>query len=163
MTRNSETIVGGGIFIAVALALLYSYSGRSLPGNAGPSSGYIVNATFNRVDGLFKGDDVRLGGIRIGSVEGQSLDKSYRAVVAMQINSGIKLPDDTSAAIHTDGLFGSKYIVLEPGGSEEMLGNGDEITFTQDSVVVSDLLELIISQGKANRKKKDSKTEKKGP
>ncbi len=162
MTRNRETAVGGGIFIVVVLAMLYSYSGRQASGDGGLSGSYMVNATFNRVDGLFKGNDVRLGGIKIGFVEGESLDKNYRAIVAMQIDSGIELPDDTSAAIHTDGLFGSKYIVLEPGGSEEFLGNGDEITFTQDSVVVSDLLELIISQGKANRKKQDGKTEKGG-
>ena len=58
---------------------------------------------------------------------------------------------NTSAAIHTNGLFGSKFIVLEPGGEFDELTDGDSITYTQDSLVVEDLLELIITEGKARR------------
>jgi len=114
---------------------------------------YLINASFDRIDGISIGSDVHLGGIKIGVVDGQALDKGYRAVLTLKIDSNVKLPTDTSAAIHTNGLFGSKYIVIEPGGEKENMVAGDEISFTQGSVIVSELLDLIISQGKANRAK----------
>ena len=110
-----------------------------------------IAAGFNRVDGIAAGDEVQLGGIRIGRVELVTLDSAFRAMLTLRILTDIDLPTDTSAAIHTDGLFGSKFIVLDPGGETEVLEDGDEIQFTQDSVVVSDLLDLIISEGKAKR------------
>jgi len=93
-----------------------------------------------------------MGGVRIGTVDGQSLNEHYQAIIELVIDKNIKLPTDTSAAIHTDGLFGAKYVVLEPGGEEEIIGDGGVITFTQDSLIVSELLELIISQGKQQAK-----------
>jgi len=67
------------------------------------------------------------------------------------------LPIDTAAAIHTDGLFGSKFVILDPGGDEKTLEDGSAIEFTQDSVVVSDLLDLIIREGKAARSQGEEK------
>ena len=61
------------------------------------------------------------------------------------------LPTDTSAAIHTDGLFGRKFVVLQPGGDETMLKDDGVITFTQDSLIVGELLDLIIAEGRAQR------------
>jgi phospholipid/cholesterol/gamma-HCH transport system substrate-binding protein len=67
---------------------------------------------------------------------------------------------DTSAAIHTDGLFGGKFIVLEPGAEENILNNEDEISLTQDAIIVSDLLELIISEGKVVKDKHQNANDK---
>ena len=61
------------------------------------------------------------------------------------------MPRDTSAAIHTDGLFGGRFLVLDPGGDEETLGDGATIAFTQDAVVISELLDFIIAEGRAAR------------
>ena len=72
-------------------------------------------------------------------------------MVTFWIDGDVKIPKDSSAAIHTDGLFGSKFISLGPGAEEALLKDGDTITFTQDAVVVSELLDLIISEGKAKR------------
>ncbi len=149
---NKEITAGGLAFVALVLLLGFVYGGRDLTNVA--RDDYIVVATFNRIDGLLVGAPVRLGGIQVGTVDGQSLDVHYRAVTTLRISSDVKLPTDTSVAIHTDGLFGSKYVVLEPGGDEELLGTGDEITFTQDAMIVAELLELIIAQGRANRKKR---------
>lgn len=150
--ETKESVVGGIVLVGLILviALLQGYSDLTADATA---DDYPLDARFNRVDGLLKGSEVRLGGIRIGTVERQRLDSNYQAVVTMRIDSAVRLPLDTSAAIHTDGLFGPKYVVIEPGGDEESLGPGDEITFTQDAVVIGDLLELIITQGKMNRKK----------
>jgi phospholipid/cholesterol/gamma-HCH transport system substrate-binding protein len=105
---------------------------------------------------------VRLGGIKIGTVEKQTLDKHFRAVLTFRINGDIPLPKDTSVAIHTDGLFGSKFVVLEPGGDETNLKDGDMINFAQGAVILSELLELIIAQGKDNLKQLQSQKSKEG-
>lgn len=109
---------------------------------------YPVQATFNRIDGLAPGDSVRMGGIEVGTVGIPSLDENFRAALTLKIRSDVRIPRDTSAAIHTDGLFGSKFVVLEPGGDETYLDAGDRIDFTQDSMIVGELLDLIIAQGR---------------
>ncbi len=154
MAPDAKEITVGGLAFGVLFLLLgFVYVGRDLTAKAARND-YLLTATFNRVDGLLVGAPVRLGGIQIGTVDGQFLDVYYRAVTTLRVSSDVKLPTDTSVAIHTDGLFGSKYVVLEPGGDEEILGGGDEITFAQDAVIVSELLELIIAQGRANRKRR---------
>ena len=120
------------------------------------SEGTRVSASFNRIDGLSEGDPVYLSGVRIGSVEKMWLNKDFRAVVTFWLKGGVELPSDSSAAIHTDGLFGSKFIGLAAGDEESLLKNGSLITFNQDAVVVSELLDLISSEGKANRAKNQS-------
>lgn len=149
-SSNKETIVGAIVFAVLAVLLGSSYAGKELAVQAAAGD-YIVIATFNRVDGLEAGSDVRLSGIKVGTVDTQVLDANYRAVVSMRIAKDVKLPTDTSAAIHTDGLFGSKYIVLDPGGEEEILESGGKIEFAQDAVIVTELLDLIISQGRAKQ------------
>ena len=82
---------------------------------------YQVYARFNRTDGLLVGDVVRLAGMNIGRVVNARLDDSFKAILTLEINDKIKLPDDSSAAIVSSGIMGAKYIEIEPGGSEDML------------------------------------------
>jgi phospholipid/cholesterol/gamma-HCH transport system substrate-binding protein len=63
----------------------------------------------------------------------------------------VRVPTDTSVSVQTDGLFGGKFVLLEPGGDESMLADGDTITYTQDSLIVGELLDLIIAEGRARR------------
>lgn len=152
ISETKSIIVGGFVVLALALAFAYVSTRQDL--RDGPGAGqYRVKAMFNRIDGLAEGAEVRLGGIRIGTVSSQTLDQDYRAIIGMDVDTSVKLPTDTSAAIHTDSLFGAKFVVLEPGGQEDMMQAGDIITFTQDAMIVSDLLEQIIAQGKQNAKK----------
>lgn len=144
-----EAIVG--FLVLAGVGLLFVFPFRDL--GAGTSNDAVISATFNRIDGLNVGDPVRLGGIRIGTVEATTLDPRYRAIVTMRVGGDVGLPTDTSAAIHTDGLFGSKFLVLEPGGDDAVLGSGDSIRFTQDAMIVSNLLDLIIGQGRARIEK----------
>ena len=141
-----------GMITLIVLVLVGSISFSSSQIEA--PTGATIKAVFNQIDGLSKGDNVRMGGVIIGEVTELSLGDGYSAAVLLRIDHEIPLPNDTSAAIHTDGLFGRKYITLEPGGDEENLAAGDEITMTQDSVVVQDLLELIIGEAKSKRAKK---------
>lgn len=151
MNRETrETTIGAVTLAAFALVFLL-VSGRADSTAPASDEFYRVKALFSRVDGLLPGDEVRLGGIKVGVVESAVIDKAYHAVLTLAVNKEVPLPLDTSAAIHTNGLFGSKFIVLEPGGDFDYLAEGDEIMFTQGSVVVEELLDLIISEGKAKQ------------
>lgn len=150
LNDNRNTLVGGGVILVLAVLFAYSYGGKQLSAQANVGT-YPVTAVFNRVDGLFEGDEVRLGGIRIGTVGRQVLDENYRAVVTMNIKSDVQIPVDSAAAVHTDGLFGSKFVVLEPGVEDTPMVSGDHIEYTQGAVIVGELLELIITEGRARQ------------
>ena len=150
MTTESREITVGAVVMASLIAvMIFLYSGAEDVTDEG--SGVRITADFNRVDGLIEGDPVYLSGIRVGTVEKMFLNEHYRIVVALRLNDDVYVPIDSSAAIHTDGLFGGKFIVLEPGAEETAMKSGAKITFTQDAVVVSELLDLIISEGKTKR------------
>ena len=154
-SEHKEIYIG-----AVTVALLFGVLGvmnqsQMLSSKVEATHKRII-AKFNKVDGLSEGSDVRMGGIRVGRVTNMDLDSKFRAVVTMSVDSQFPYTLDTSAAIHTDGLFGVKFIVLEPGAEEAVLSSGDEISLTQDAVVVGDLLELIISEGNVAKAKRSS-------
>jgi phospholipid/cholesterol/gamma-HCH transport system substrate-binding protein len=148
-TETREITVGAIVFASFLAVMIFLYTGAEDVTDEG--SGTRVTADFNRVDGLIEDDPVYMSGIRVGTVEKMFLNKHYRIVVALRLNDDVYVPIDSSAAIHTDGLFGGKFIVLEPGGEETAMESGARITLTQDAVVVSELLDLIISEGKAKR------------
>lgn len=112
---------------------------------------YQIYARFNRTDGLMIGDLVRLAGMDIGRVVNAKLDNNFKAILTLEIKDSVLLPDDSSAAIVSSGIMGAKYIEIEPGGSEDMLNQGSEFAYTQDAMVLEELIERIIGIGKAKR------------
>jgi phospholipid/cholesterol/gamma-HCH transport system substrate-binding protein len=145
MTRNLlETLLGAIVLIVAVVFLGFAYSASQL----GNESGYELTARFDRVDGLQLGSDVRIGGIKVGSVVDQTLDpKTYRAEVRFTIRDDIEVPADSSVAVASDGLLGGKYLSLVPGGDVEMLKAGDEVFLTQSSINLEDLIgHFIFSQ-----------------
>jgi phospholipid/cholesterol/gamma-HCH transport system substrate-binding protein len=148
---NRDTIIGA-IVVAVAAVLLgLVYLKEDRPSRQDSAAGYLLSARFNRADGISVGSDVRLSGVSVGKVVEQHLAPDFRAVVTMRIVPNIALTTDTAAAIHTDGLLGAKFIELKPGGDDEVLKPGQEIGYTQDSMVLEDLMDMIIQQAKAKR------------
>jgi phospholipid/cholesterol/gamma-HCH transport system substrate-binding protein len=132
-----ETIIGA---IVVAVALLFIAFAYMRTGS-GSLSGYEIQARLPRVDGLGVGTDVRLSGIKIGSVSDLTLDpKNYLVTLHMNIRDDIKIPDDSSLMVTSSGLLGSSYVSLTPGGSDKMLASGGMIQNSQGSV---DLMGLI--------------------
>ena len=152
MNQEIREIVIGAATVVLLVGAMVGMNTRFELSKAGTDAGLVIRAKFNKIDGLDEGSEVRLGGIRIGYVSAMSLDDQFSAVVAFTIEKSVPLPTDTSAAIHTDGLFGAKFVVLEPGAEEALLRSGGELNFTQDAVVVSDLLDLIISEGHVARR-----------
>jgi len=149
-----ETIIGAVVLAVAGLFLYFTYSSGYQR-----VAGYDVMAKFNRVDGLALGSDVRLSGITVGKVIKEQIDPaSYLAIIHLSIDSKIKLPVDTAAKITSDGLLGSNYIALEPGGDAKMIADGGEITATQDPVNIVDLVGRFIFGGTGNGKASGSQS-----
>ncbi len=143
-----ETLIGAVVLVVAAGFLFFAY-GRA---DVGAVAGYEVFARFERVDGLNVGSDVRMSGIKIGTVLKQTLDaKEYLAVVRISVDPSIKIPEDSSAEVVSDGLLGSKYMSLVAGGADEMIEPGGEIRFTQSSVSLEQLIgKFMFSSDKAD-------------
>lgn len=146
MRRNLiETVLGGVVLLVAGLFLVFAYSNASLR----TVSGYELLAKFDRVDGLNQGSDVKVSGIKVGTITGQSIDpQSYLAVVRFSVDPRIKLPIDSAAEVVSEGLLGSKYLSLVPGADAKSLQPGQEIRFTQSPVNLESLIGQLIFSGK---------------
>lgn len=132
-----ETLVGAFVIVLAAGFIVYGYSITEQ--NLG--NHYNITAKFDSAGGVIIGSDVRMAGIKVGTVSKLQLDSiSYNAIVEMTLQDGIMLPDDSSAKITSDGLLGNNYIALTAGASEDFLLEGDRIIFTQGSV---DIIGLV--------------------
>ncbi|HZT51483.1 MAG TPA: outer membrane lipid asymmetry maintenance protein MlaD [Stellaceae bacterium] len=154
MSRNAvETMMGAVVLVVAAFFLFFAYTTSQVR----TVSGYDVVARFDRVEGLRDGSDVRISGIRVGSVVSQELDpKSFVAVVRLSIEPSIKLPVDTVAAITSSGLFGDNYVSLEPGNEDETIKAGGAIEHTQSPMNLQSLIgQYIFSQQAQSPQKKD--------
>ena len=145
MQRKSfaEVLTGAVVLRVAAGFLIYAVvnSGRSLAG----TGGITLTAKFDRIDGLSQGADVRIGGVKVGSVVEQRIDPAtFLAVLRLQVSDTLKLPKDTSAEITSESLLGGKYVALVPGGDDAVLANGDAITITQSAVSLESLLGRFI-------------------
>ncbi len=84
---------------------------------------------------------MKLAGVKIGSVTGTAIDpKTYQATVTLTVEDAIKLPRDSSASVVSEGLLGGKYLLLQPGGDTADIAPGGQITITQSSVNIEELL-----------------------
>lgn len=143
MARRSvaEILTGAAVLLVAAGFLAYAVanSGRSTV------SGYVLTAKFDHIDGLGVGADVRLAGVKVGSVNSEQIDpQSFMAVVTLSVRSDVKLPKDTAAIITSESLLGGKFLSLQPGGDEAVLQPGQSITITQSSISLEELLGKFI-------------------
>ena len=107
-------------------------------------------ATFNKIDGLSVGDNVMISGISVGFVNDIILENSYPKI-SMMVDENLNITRDSSISIQTDGLFGSKFLVIEIGGEEEYLKSNDSFSYVEDSILLQDLLDNIIKIGENNK------------
>lgn len=138
----AEVLAGLGVLAVAAVFLGYAilHGGR-----AGTPPGLTLTAEFDRVDGLSVGSDVRIAGVKVGSVAGLTIDpRSFNAVVTLRVDPSLRLPRDTSAEITSEGLLGGRFVALVPGGEERLLADGARITETQGSVSLESLLGRFI-------------------
>lgn len=137
----AETLTGA-LVLLVAIAFLsfaVAHSGRTT------GSGYTLFAQFDHIDGLAVGADVRIAGVKVGTVTSERVDpKTFVAIVSMTVRDDIELPKDSAAEITSESLLGGKYVSLSPGGDETDLKPGQTITITQSSVSLEELLGKFI-------------------
>lgn len=148
-----KNFVIGLTVIAVCFLLATIYKIQNNVWKGQDDADYKLYATFNRTDGLVIGDHVRLSGINVGRVIASNLDSDFRATLTLNIDSGIQIPDDSSVSIVSSGITGNKYVEIDPGGSEDMFAPNGEFIYTQDAMVLEELVDRVISLGKAKRKK----------
>ena len=133
--RSWAEVATGAVILAAALLFLGYAVLNSGRGAVGGGEGLRLTATFDRIDGLSNGADVRIAGVRVGSVTDTRIDpKTFGADLTMRVDSNLRLPDDTSAEVTSEGLLGGRYVSLVPGGSDKVLADGGRITQTQGSV-----------------------------
>lgn len=138
--RPVETIMG---ILVLAVAVLFCYFAYNVS-DLQVVKGYNVTANFLKVGGLNVGSDVRINGIKIGTVVNQKLDEDYTAKVEMSLSPEIKLPVDSVVSIVSDGLIGNKFIKIDPGHEKEILKDGDIIKNTKDFKTIEDLVGEVI-------------------
>lgn len=150
-----ETLMGAVVLVVAGVFFAFAYKGSGMQ----IESGYTVKANFTNASGIALGSDVRIGGIKIGTVSDLSLDKdSYEAVLSMQIRAATQLPKDSSASVVSSGLLGEKYIQVTPGGDEAMLANGDKIEFTQSAINLEEMIGKFMFSGGGVDKNKSTAT-----
>ena len=151
MRRNVVETVMGGVVLVVAFLFVvfaYRYTGATIQ-----TTGYYeLWGAFDRMDGLQPGDDVRISGIKVGTVLTAALDEeTNQAIVRWNVEEGIQLSSDTIAEVVAESLLGGKYLVLHPGGDDSYLEPGDEIMITQMAYglerIIGEAISRISQQG----------------
>jgi phospholipid/cholesterol/gamma-HCH transport system substrate-binding protein len=139
MAENIGEVLTGAAVVAVAAGfLIYAGQGSSF---RGPSGGYELTASFRSVEGVTVGTDVRLAGVKVGTVTALALNPgTYFADARIEVQKDVQLPDDSTILISSEGLLGGSFVELQPGGSPDILPPGAEIEDTQGAVSVVTLL-----------------------
>jgi phospholipid/cholesterol/gamma-HCH transport system substrate-binding protein len=124
-------VLAGGVFLIGRKEFLFS-------------STYRLNAEFSNVGGLVRGAEVRIGGVRQGTVWAITLPKrpADKVVVSVGLNSATQniVKKDSTASIKSEGLLGSKYVEVSFGSNDaEKLKDGDTIA-SELPLDISDLI-----------------------
>lgn len=144
MSQSAGEVILGGVVLAAAIAFgVYAVGSTGL---AQGSAGYPVHASFRSAEGVSVGTDVRLAGVKVGTVTGLTLNpETYRADTTMSLRDGVQIPDDSSIVVASEGLLGGNFIEISPGASTFFLEAGDEVYDTQGSVSLMTLLMRFVS------------------
>ena len=147
MTHSLGEVAVGGAVLAAAL-VFGAYTIQSTGFSMG-SAGYELSASFRSVEGISVGTDVRLAGVKVGTVTGVSLNpETYRADTQFSVLDNIAVPDDSAVVVSSEGLLGGNFVEIMPGGSLFYFEAGDEIEDTQGAVsLVSLLLKFVSGSG----------------
>ncbi len=138
--KNStvETLIGAAVVAIAAGFFIFAYQ---TSGKATASGAYRLVAEFDNAEGVSIGSDVRMAGVKIGSVVGFDLNvENYQAKATIEVDPSLKLTEDATAKVTSEGLLGSKFISLEQGGADTFLAAGDPISNTQGAVDIWSLI-----------------------
>lgn len=139
MSENRIEILTGALVLAVAVGfIVWAGQGHGI----GTASGsYPLQASFRSVEGVSVGTDVRMAGVKIGTVTDITLDpKTFFADMHFTVRNGVEVPDDSQVIVASEGLMGGAFVEIQPGGSLTNLAPGEEVTDTQGAVSLLNLM-----------------------
>lgn len=140
MAQNRAEVVTGAAVLFAAFGFLI-YAGQITGGSSPQTGSYELKASFRSVEGVKVGTDVRLAGVKVGTVTALTLNpQSFQADATLSVQGDLALPDDSAALVSSEGLLGGNFVELVPGGSLDNLAAGDEILDTQGAVSVISLM-----------------------
>jgi phospholipid/cholesterol/gamma-HCH transport system substrate-binding protein len=144
MSENTtEVIVGAGVLAAAVAFVIYA---GQISGFSGGTATYPLSASFRSLEGVSVGSDVRLAGVKVGTVSSVELNpETFRADTVVTLNDGILVPDDSAIIISSEGLLGGNFVEIMPGGSPFFFDPGATIEDTQGAVSLISLLLKFVS------------------
>lgn len=146
MSHNMSEVLVGGAVLAAALGFAI-YAGQAT-GYTRSGGAYELNASFRSLEGVSIGTDVRLAGVKIGTVTGMALNpETYRAETRFSVQEGIQIPDDSAIVVASEGLLGGNFVEIVPGGSPFFYEPGDAVADTQGAVSLVTLLLKFVGGG----------------
>ncbi|MBP5344310.1 MAG: MCE family protein [Alphaproteobacteria bacterium] len=154
MSDTQKTWIGF-LFVFLLGCILFSLHGKS--GLTQDGTDFTLYAAFDKSDGLMNGADVRMAGLKVGHVVSQHFTDGYRIKVELALDKKYALPVDSSVTIETDGILGAKHIEIVPGADEEIMESGDTFGYTQDVLILNDLLEKMTSYLRSKKENSDEK------
>lgn len=132
-------------FLIIVVACSFFYYAYTISNSARVNDGYLLNASFENIEGISVGSDIKLAGIKVGYVENITLEPdTYFAKASFRIANDIEVPKDSRAIVSTSGLIGNKYIRINPGASDINLSDGDKFIFTQSALNIEDLIAKLM-------------------
>jgi phospholipid/cholesterol/gamma-HCH transport system substrate-binding protein len=144
MSHNTTEVLVGGVVLAAAIGFAI-YAGQAT-GLSQSGTDYSLNASFRSLEGVGVGTDVRLAGVKIGTVTDVVLNpQTYRADTHFSVQQGIDIPDDSAIVVSSEGLLGGNFVEIMPGGSPFSFEPGDEMDDTQGAVSLITLLLKFVS------------------
>ena len=145
-THATEVLTGTAVVLAAAGFLVYASQFSDI--GSGDRT-YSMSASFRSIEGVTVGTDVRLGGVKVGTVTSLALNpETFRADATFTVDESLLLPEDTAIVVASEGLLGGSFLELLPGGSPFNLEPGTEIEDTQSSVsIVQLLLRFVTGDG----------------
>lgn len=142
MSNRLETLTG---LVIVLISLGFIGYTVTKTDSGGASGGYQTSALFSDVSGVNEGADVRMSGVKIGSVSSVGIDPvSYQAEVTLSIKKDVKIPTDSALKIASDGILGGAYLAVSPGAEDTTLAAGDQFLYTQSAVNLTELLSRAV-------------------
>jgi len=151
-----ETLIGAAVIVIAAAFFLFAYQSS---GKSNASGGYRLLAEFDNASGINVGTDVRMAGVKVGTVVGQTLNhQNFQAAITMLIDPAVQLTDDVTAKVTAEGLLGSNFISLEQGGSETKLADGGMIQYTQGAVDIWSLISQAMFEKSGAKSSEDTGT-----
>lgn len=156
-TNLVETAVGAAVILIAAAFFAFAYSTSGIGKGSG---GMRLSAEFENAAGINIGSDVRMSGVKIGTVTDQSLNpENFQALVTFSVSPDVPVPDDSTAKITSEGILGSNFVAIEPGGSETKLKDGDRMLYTQGAIDIWSLVSQYMFSSGSKKEGTDSQPE----